>query len=112
MRTASGPFAAIASASASAPSTSVPAGTTRLINPSSSARAASNVSPVRVISSATVNGMRVASSVPPPPGMRPRFTSARPNFTCSAATTRSHAIMISKPPPTVAPLSAATSGFG
>ena len=42
----------------------------------------------------------------------PRFTSANPNITCSAATARSHAIMISKPPPTVAPLSAATIGFG
>ena len=103
---------AILPPSARASSTSVPLGTTRLISPSSSARAASNVSPVSVISSATASGIRVASSVPPPPGMSPRFTSANPNITCSAATTRSQHNMISKPPPTVAPLSAATIGFG
>ena len=39
-------------------------------------------SPVSVISRATLNGIRVPSRVPPPPGIRPRCTSGRPNVAC------------------------------
>ncbi len=58
-------------------------------------------------------GARFASLISPPPAAaRPRLTSGIPKTACSAATTRSHASTISKPPASAAPLTAATSGFG
>ena len=67
-------------------------------------------SPVSVISSATLSGIRVPRNVPPPAGIRPRCTSGRPNVACSAATITSQPSSSSKPPATAVPLAAPTSG--
>ena len=48
---------------------------------------------------------------PPSPAMSPRFTSVSPNFAVSAATIRSQASAISKPPPSAHPSTAAMSGL-
>ena len=54
-------------------------------------------------------GMRMR---PPAPAMRPRLASGMPKVACSAATTRSHESMISKPPASADPFTAAMSGLG
>ena len=54
-------------------------------------------------------GMRIR---PPAPAMRPRLASGMPKVACSAATTRSHESMISKPPARADPLTAAMIGLG
>ena len=54
-------------------------------------------------------GMRMR---PPAPAMRPRLASGMPKVAWSAATTRSHESMISKPPASADPLTAAMIGLG
>ena len=49
---------------------------------------------------------------PPAPAIRPRLASGMPKVACSAATTRSHESMISKPPASAEPLTAAMRGLG
>ncbi len=70
-------------------------------------------SPVMASSSATAIGSRLGMRIrPPAPAMRPRFASGMPKVACSAATTRSHESMISKPPARADPLTAAITGLG
>ena len=54
-------------------------------------------------------GMRIR---PPAPAIRPRLASGMPKVACSAATTRSHESMISKPPASADPFTAAMTGLG
>src|SRR5205807_6694375 len=90
------------------------AGKTSCTRPISFARSNENVSPLTIISIARgLPTMRASRCVPPVPGSTPRFTSGRPTlFWLSLASRRSHAIAISRPPPTVWPLSAAIVSLG
>ena len=54
-------------------------------------------------------GMRIS---PPAPAISPRLASGIPKVAWSAATTRSHESMISKPPASAEPFTAAMSGLG
>ena len=70
-------------------------------------------SPVMASSSATAMGRRLGMRMrPPAPAMRPRLASGMPKVAWSAATTRSHESMISKPPARADPLTAAMIGLG
>ena len=70
-------------------------------------------SPVMASSSATAMGSRLGMRIrPPAPAIRPRLASGMPKVACSAATTRSHESMISKPPASAEPLTAAMIGLG
>ena len=75
-------------------------GTTAFTSPTATARAASIVSPVSVISSAMPSGIRVPRNVPPPPANRPRFTSGSPTCAPSATTMTSQPSSSSSPPAT------------
>ena len=57
--------------------------------------------------------MRTVRTTPPAPGSRPRVTSGKPNcdFGLSSAMRRWQASAISRPPPSAAPFSAATTGL-
>ena len=106
-----GPLAATSAARANAAALSSARGTTWLTRPTSAARTALNRRPVRPISRAMAWGMRSGRRVPPPAANSPRLTSGRPKRAWSAATTRSQLSTSSIPPPTAAPLTAATRGF-
>ena len=111
--TAGASWAAIRVASSTAASTTSGPGTTRLTSRSSSARCASTGSPSSSSSIAIGHGRRWGRrTAPPEAAISPTVTSGRPNLACSAATTRSQARTISKPPPMAAPLTAATIGLG
>ena len=109
---ASGPLAAIFSASAIAVSSALPSSTTRLTRPISAALRASTGSPVSIISKASARGIRRASSsAPPAPATSPRLTSGTPNLAEAPATTRSQASSNSKPPARAQPSAAPISGL-
>src|SRR5271157_100419 len=109
---ASGPLAAIFSASSSAAASAWPSSTTRLTRPISAARRASIGSPVSSSSSARARGTRCASSsAPPAPATSDRLTSGTPNRAEAPATTRSHASSSSNPPASAQPSAAPISGL-
>ena len=97
--TARGPFAAIVCASSRAPSSALPSSTIVLTKPCFWPNSASYMLPVSAISIAIARCVRCGRIVTPPAAAtRPRFTSGVPNFAVSAATTRSQASIVSKPP--------------
>src|SRR5271166_3663620 len=109
---ASGPLAAIFSASSSAAASAWPSSTTRLTRPISAARRASIRSPVSSSSSARARGIRWASSsAPPAPATSERLTSGTPNRAEAPATTRSQASSSSNPPASAQPSAAPISGL-
>ncbi len=97
--TASGPLAAIRSASSRARVSACPSGTTWPTRPRRSASMPVIGSPISMISMALVHGIcRVRRTVVPAIGNRPRCTSVSPILAPSAATRMSVACRISRPP--------------
>ncbi len=81
-------------------------------DPSAFASAAPTMRPVAAISAAaTTPASRGRRCVPPAPGTMPSFTSGRPSFAACAAMRWWQPSAISSPPPSAAPLIAATTGF-
>ncbi len=78
LRTPTGEFAAICSASSSAAVRAVPAGTRRSTSPKRSASSTASRRPVKMRSAAReAPTLRTTSCVPPPPGMTPTVTSGK-----------------------------------
>jgi len=110
--TASGPLAAINSASSSALRSAWPSGTTWPINPISLASAAWMCRPVNSRSAATVYGIwRVSRTAEPPSGNSPQRGSDTPKRALCPATRMSVACKISVPPAIAGPSTAAISGL-
>ena len=88
--------------------------TTSSTRPSSWASAGRNRLPCSrtPVSACAIPSSRTVRTTPPPPGSRPSVTSGKPNRLpgASSATRWWQASAISRPPPSAAPLSAATTG--
>src|SRR6516225_6747577 len=105
-------IAAMVSATFSASSIRLAAGTTRATRPERSASAASIMRPVKIRSMAlALPTARVRRCVPPMPGMTPSLISGWPNLALSAAMMRSHIMASSQPPPSAKPATAAMIGL-
>src|SRR6516162_7610817 len=105
-------IAAMVSATFSASSIRLAAGTTRATRPERSASAASIMRPVKIRSMAlALPTARARRCVPPMPGMTPSLISGWPNLALSAAMMRSHIMASSQPPPSAKPATAAMTGF-
>ena len=82
------------------------------ISPAASAAALDTRSPLQIMPMARgMPTMRGSRCVPPAPGMMPSVTSGRPTTVPGAATRASQPSASSKPPPSAAPCSAATTGL-
>ena len=110
--TAKGALAAILWAKVLASPRASPGKVSRLTKPHWRASSADIMSPVRAYCMAICRGMRCGKrSKPPEPAIKPRLTSGKPNCALSAATIRSQASAISKPPAKAKPSTAAITGF-
>ncbi len=80
--------------------------------PSDSASSADTMRPLAIKSTAAAMPVRRGRRcVPPAPGTMPSFTSGSPSFAVADAMRKWQASAISQPPPSAAPLIAATTGF-
>ena len=80
--------------------------------PSDSASpAADRCRPLPSLTAAAIAASRGRRCVPPAPGTMPSFTSGRPSLPSAAAMRKWQPSAISSPPPSAAPLIAATTGF-
>mmetsp|Transcript_21885 Transcript_21885/g.56295 ORF Transcript_21885/g.56295 Transcript_21885/m.56295 type:complete len:210 (-) Transcript_21885:39-668(-) len=103
--------AAILAPVATASSTRLSAGTTRLASPRAHASSAPMCSPVSTSSMARdLPSARVNRCVPPRPGIVPSLISGWPKVAFSPAMMKSHAIANSQPPPSAKPFTAAIIG--